>query len=96
MPAVTVLGQISSGHGSFPPTAATAASGDVFVNGSGVVRVGDAYAAHGSPTPSPAHGRSASSGSGTVSVNGQPVHTIGDDIDCGGASAEGSPNVFVG
>jgi len=96
MPAITRLGDVSTGHSSFPPTATTSASGDVFVNGQGVVRVGDSYAPHGSPTPSPPHGRAASSGSGAVYVNGQPVHRIGDAISCGGASAQGSSDVFAG
>jgi len=29
-------------------------------------------------------------------VNGQPIHRISDDISCGDASAEGSPDVFAG
>lgn len=96
MPSVTRQGDLSTGHGSFPPTPATESSGDVFANGSGVVRVGDAYEPHSSPSPSPSHSRAASGGSGTVRVNGKPVHRIGDSIDCGDASAQGSPDVFAG
>ena len=96
MPSVTRLGDLSTGHGSYIPTNTTSASSNVFVNGIGVVKVGDSYAPHGSPSPSPAHGRSASGGSGSVYVNGQPIHRIGDSISCGDTSAQGSSNVFAG
>lgn len=47
MPAATRLGDIGSGHGChFQPSPATGASSDVFVNGIGAVRQGDAYGPH--------------------------------------------------
>jgi hypothetical protein len=46
MPAVVRLGDISQGHACFPPRPCTSASGDVFVNGRGIHRVGDAWAVH--------------------------------------------------
>lgn len=96
MPAVTRQGDLSTGHSSFPPTSASQGSPDVFVNGKPVVRVGDSYTPHGSPTPNPSHSRSLSSGSSTVFINGIPCGRIGDSISCGDASAQGSSNVVAG
>lgn len=92
------LGDIGSGHGChFPPTPAVSGSGDVIINNKPAVRQSDAYAPHGcSPCPAPAHGRSLASGSPTVFVNNLQAGRIGDPIDCGGAAATGSPNVFIG
>lgn len=42
MPGATVLGDICSGHGSFPPRPVISASGNVIINGKGAVRIGDA------------------------------------------------------
>jgi uncharacterized Zn-binding protein involved in type VI secretion len=46
MPAVVRLGDMSTGHSCFPPRPNTEASPNVFVNGKGVHRVGDAWAIH--------------------------------------------------
>ena len=43
---IVVLGDLSQGHGCFPPTPAIQGSGGVFVNGIPVVRAGDLYADH--------------------------------------------------
>jgi uncharacterized Zn-binding protein involved in type VI secretion len=43
---VILLGDLSSGHNGFPPTAAAEASSTVFVNGVGVVRKQDKYVPH--------------------------------------------------
>lgn len=96
MPGITTLGMVSTGHSSFPPTPSTSASSDVFVEGIGAVKVGDSYAPHGSPSPSPTHSRTLSGGSSTVYVNGQPVGRIGDDISCGDAVGECNTSVFAG
>ncbi len=97
MPAQTRLGDIGSSHAChFPPSPAIAASPDVFVNGRGAVRAGDAYAPHACPScPEPVHTRSLAAGSPTVFINGRPAGRIGDAIDCGGAAAEGSGDVFL-
>ncbi|MCB5205522.1 PAAR domain-containing protein [Neorhizobium sp. T786] len=96
MPASTRKDDIGSGHGChFPPTVAVEGSPDVIINGKPAVRVGDAYAAHGCPScPAPAHGRALSQGSPTVFINGRAAGRIGDSIDCGGAAASGSGDVF--
>lgn len=67
-------------------------SGNVFVNGAGAVRIGDAVAGHGrSPHDSPVMAQ----GLGTVLVNGIPVCRAGDAATCG-HPASGSGNVFAG
>jgi len=93
MPAITRLGDLSSGHGCFPARPSTSASSDVKVNGIGVVRVGDSYATH-CCGPS-CHGGSLSGGSPNVTANGLAVGRIGDPISCGDTVAQGSPNVSV-
>jgi uncharacterized Zn-binding protein involved in type VI secretion len=92
------LGDIGSGHAChFPPSPAIAGSPDVFVNGLAAIRQGDPYAPHACPTcPAPPHPRALQSGSATVFINGKQAGRIGDPIDCGGAAAAGSPNVFIG
>lgn len=74
-------------------------SGNVFINGLPVSRVGDATAGHpcGPPTVS-------AGGSGTVSANGIPINKSGDPLvphgTCsgpphGGSFTAGSPDVFT-
>ncbi len=94
MPAIVRKGDTGSGHDKCPPTASISGSGDVFVEGQPVVRVGDGYAPHGCKKHS-THPRSQASGSGTVFVNGKAVARIGDAIDCGGSAASGSATVNV-
>jgi uncharacterized Zn-binding protein involved in type VI secretion len=98
MAAATRLGDIGDGHAChFPPTPASGASGDVFVNGLGAVRKGDPYLPHACPScPAPPHPRALAQGSGTVFINGQPAGRVGDAIDCGGSAASGSGDVFLG
>jgi uncharacterized Zn-binding protein involved in type VI secretion len=69
----------------------------VFVNGSGVERLGDPTVLHdikvGKKTYP--HIEFIKSGSGSVFVNGKPVARVGDSVDLG-AIISGSPNVFCG
>ncbi|MGH1367772.1 MAG: PAAR domain-containing protein [Maritimibacter sp.] len=94
MPAASRKGDIGSGHGCFPPTPATAGSGDVLIDGIPALRQGDAHAAHGCNN-CPPHGRAVSGGSPTVIVNGRPLARKGDGIACGGAVDAGSGTVFA-
>jgi uncharacterized Zn-binding protein involved in type VI secretion len=65
-------------------------SNDVFVNGAGIVRVGDTVAPHG-------HGTSYMiNGSSTVFVNGLAVCRVGDVASCGHTGTGGSSNIFAG
>ena len=94
MPSVTRKGDDCTGHGCFPPRPSTGSSGDVFVNGIGVVRQGDGYASHSCGSSS--HGSDLADGSGTVNVNDLPAGRIGDPVACGSAVAVGSEDVFFG
>lgn len=97
MPAITRLGDMGSGHAChFPSTPSIEASANVFVNGKGAVRLGDAYGPHACTScPEPSHSRALSAGSPTVFINGRPAGRIGDAIDCGGTAADGSGNVYL-
>lgn len=67
-------------------------SGNVFVDGHGVVRVGDTVEGHG---PGIHAAAVIVSGSGSVFVNGIAVCRAGDLASCGDA-ASGSSDVFAG
>ena len=95
MAGVVRLGDMSTGHGAWPPRANISASTNVFVNGKGAHRVGDGWAVHCNPTPE-CHSGVASSGSSSVYVNGRAITRIGDAISCGDSMATGSNNVFAG
>lgn len=92
MPAITRVGDLCTGHGGYPPRAATSGSPDAFCNGKAVVRVGDAYAVHCSSGS--CHPGVASSGSPDIFCNGKPVMLIGHAINCGSKVAQGSPDAF--
>lgn len=95
MPAITRLGDLSTGHDDCPPVPLVTASGNVLVNGKGAGRLADSYAAHDCPKHPP-HTGTVASGSGTVTINGQPAARVGDAVSCGGSIAQGSGDVFVG
>jgi len=65
------------------------ASGDVFVNNNGAVRIGDAVTGHGKKKH---RGPKMAQGSSTVYVNGIGVSRAGDKADCG-HPASGSGDV---
>ena len=90
------LGDNCTGHGCWPPRANSSASGDVFVNGKGAHRVGDAWLPHTCPSIPETHGSSQASGSATVFVNGKALARIGDSIACGSSNATGSGDVYAG
>jgi len=94
MPAVVRVGDNSTGHGCYPPMAATTGSPNVFVNSRPVVRVGDYWNSHACPGSLP-HDGVASSGSSSVFANGRPIVRVGDSISCGDTAGEGSPDVFA-
>lgn len=93
MTAAVRLGDICTGHGCFPPRPNIEASSDVFIDGIGAHRVGDAWASHCCGIP--CHGGTQATGSPTVFVNGQALARIGDSVDCGSSNATGSPSVFI-
>lgn len=95
MPAVARLSDPCTGHGCFPPRGNSGASSNVFVNGRGAHRQGDAYPPHACPGCAP-HSGALAGGSSTVFVNGKPLGRIGDAVSCGGSVAAGSSNVSAG
>lgn len=94
MASVTRLGDMCTGHGSFPPRPCTSASSNVFINGKGAHREGDSWDTHCDSSPS-CHDGVLSKGSSGVFVNGRQLGTVGDPISCGSVVAEGSTNVFA-
>ena len=88
------IGDIGTDHDGFHPTAITAGSPDVFIDGIPAARVGDPLASHDKPN-NPPHPRSIASGSSTVFVNGKPLAITGGAVDCGGVII-GSGTVIVG
>ena len=87
------LGDKCTGH-CFPSRPNIAASTNVFANGIGIHRMGDAWTYHtcGKNT----HAGVLAAGSRTVFVNGLPVGRIGDPVSCGSSILTGSANVFAG
>ncbi|MDF2414507.1 type VI secretion system PAAR protein [Aeromonas sp. 1HA1] len=88
------VGNIGTDHDGFHPTAITAGSPDVFIDGIPAARVGDPLAPHDKPNHPP-HPRKIASGSSTVFVNGKPLAITGSAVDCGGVII-GAGTVIVG
>lgn len=96
MPAITRLGDIGTGHGCWPPRPNVEASPDVFAEGAGVHRAGDAWAPHTCPAIPETHASILAAGSASVFVNGRAVGRIGDPVACGSRVATGTAAVFAG
>ena len=99
MPAVSRLGDMSTGHDCFPPTALVSTPvTKTFFNGklASVVDPACRHAPHtcGRQTHADAT-RAPSSGSSKTFIEGKPAARIGDNITCGDAIAEGSTNSFI-
>ena len=99
MPAISRLGDMSTGHGCFPPTALTSTPvSKTYFNGilASVVDSGCQHAPHTCGLTTHAGStRSPSSGASKTYIEGFPAARIGDDIACGDAIAEGSANSFI-
>lgn len=96
MAAAARLGDLSAGHGCFPPTACIGSqTTKTYINGILAQAQGSSFLLH-------VCGRSvhpvrlSSSGSGTVFIEGKPAIRIGDSISCGDTVSQGSPNVVIG
>ena len=99
MPAVSRLGDMSTGHGCFAPTALVSTPvAKTFFNGklASVVDNGCQHAPHtcGIVTHSGST-RSPSNGASKTYIEGKLAARIGDNIACGDAIAEGSSNSFI-
>jgi uncharacterized Zn-binding protein involved in type VI secretion len=93
------MGDMSTGHGCFAPTALVSTPvAKTFFNGklASVVDNGCQHAPHtcGIVTHSGAT-RSPSNGASKTYIEGKPAARIGDNIACGDAIAEGSSNSFI-
>jgi uncharacterized Zn-binding protein involved in type VI secretion len=99
MPAVSRIKDMSTGHGCFPPTALIQTPViKTFFNGelAAVVDTGCQHAAHSCGiTTHSGSTRSPSTGASKTFIEGKLAARIGDNIACGDAIAEGSPNSFI-
>jgi uncharacterized Zn-binding protein involved in type VI secretion len=97
MPAVSRLGDISTGHGCFPPTPlVNTPVGKTFFNGILACVVGSQHATHVCgivvhPTPA----RPVVSGASKTFIEGSPASRVGDPIGCGDTCGQGSSNSFI-
>jgi len=99
MPAVSRVGDMSTGHGCFPPTSMVQSPiSKTFFNGikAGVVNSGCQFATHSCGTVTHTQSeRFVSSGAGKTYLEGKAAARIGDDVGDGDAIAEGSANSFI-
>ena len=95
MPAITRIGDNSTGHDACPPVPAVRGERMFTVSGSPVVRGGDSYAAHGCRSH-PSHSGVLAAGAPHMSTGEVPVGRIGDPISCGGSAAQGEQSFTVG
>lgn len=95
MPAVTCLGDKSTGHDNCTPVSAVEGAGNFTVNGKPIVLVGDKYAPHGCQIHA-AHQGYLAGGSPSFFVNGRAVGRVGDPVSCGGTAAEGDSFFIIG
>jgi uncharacterized Zn-binding protein involved in type VI secretion len=98
MAAASRKGDLSAGHGCFPPTACVnSLATRTFINGILAQKQGSSFNSHRcGKTTHPTSSRTTSSGSSTVYIEGARAVRIGDSISCGDSVAQGSPNVQIG
>lgn len=93
MPGLVRLGDLCNGHtGEYPPRPCIEASNNVFINGKGIHRKGDAWDIHCNFWN--CHGGVMIGGSNSIFINGIAAAQVGDLISCGAVAAQGSGNVF--
>jgi len=99
MPAASLEGHVSSGHGCFPPTVVQSGfSSKTKIEGKLCQLLGSTkYVDHVcGRTVHSGNTRKVSSGSGKVTIEGKAAIRIGDSIACGDTVAQGSSKVFIG
>jgi len=95
MAAVSVIGDLGSGHGLFlARPSISGGSPNVLVNKVSVLIVGSLFAIH--TDGNTAHPGTLSAGSSKVLVNGVGIGRVGDTISCGSTVAIGSATVLAG
>lgn len=94
----SVLSQTGSGPGcAFPLNTTTdECSGDVFVNGIGIVRQGDRVKPHAALGCTPIDQSPLTTFSPTVFINSKGAGRLGDQYTSDNTITSGSPNTFVG
>jgi uncharacterized Zn-binding protein involved in type VI secretion len=99
MPAAATIGDKSTGHGCFAPTAMiTTPVAKTYFNGklAGVVDSNCKFAAHAcGVTTHNSDIRIPSTGASKTYIEGKKAARIGDSIQCGDAIAQGSSNSFI-
>lgn len=95
MPAATRQGDSCTGHDACGSVPLVGCSPDVYINGRGAGRVGDAYSPHGC-VAHPSHADQISAGSGTVFINSIPAARVGDPVTLAGSVQTGSSDVNIG
>ena len=99
MPAIAIDGNKCTGHGNYAPRVNTSCSGNVFVNGKGVIRNTDTWEQHCDGSSCHTSALEDGEESSSVFVNGKAVARIGDHITANGcisSVAVGSGDVFAG
>ncbi len=93
-PAVVIDESYCTGHGAFPPRQNETCSQKFFVQGKGVVRVGDGWKQH--CAGSSCHTGTQETGSSKLFVEGKAVARIGDSINtvCDSLNDTGSSKMF--
>lgn len=88
---VSIGNGVTSGHGGFPPTTPSGCSSDVFVEGSGIIREGDAWVTHCDPYS--CHVGITLAHSPDVFANGLPIARVGGKLSCGDTIVSGATTV---
>ena len=98
MPAVSRLGDKSTGHGCFPPTSCTGGcASKTFANGIAIQVLQSQFQPHScGRTTHNTSVRKTNAGSSTVFIEGKAAIRIGDPIICGDTVGQGSLTVQVG
>jgi hypothetical protein len=90
------VGDVSTGHGCWPPTTAAVGSVTSFTDQLPQVRMTDAYVLHCCPGPPGCHPVMAAQGSQTAFTDQLASHCVGHALSCGDIAAIGSLTSFKG
>lgn len=96
MTGIVRVGDMSTGHDSYPARPSDSGSSNVLVDDKPVVSVGDHWVNHTRTIdPHDTHDGVTSTGSPSVMVNDKPVMRTGDSISDGDKAAEGSSTIIA-
>jgi uncharacterized Zn-binding protein involved in type VI secretion len=95
MPAACRLGDKSTGHGCFPPTAVNGAvASKTTIEGPAAATIDSTHPPH-SCGKTVHSGRKISSGASKTTIEGKKAARIGDSINCGDAMGQGASKTFI-